>query len=69
MDNNDLNTDEFFKLLANPHKISGTEEKTKYTIDDEIIRLLNDKFMQEGIKIVINSHKYKKIIDYIKLLK
>ena len=65
----DDDDDEFLYLLANPDKKTYKSQTNTYTIDDEIIRLLNMKLSETYFNLIIDKEKFEKIINYIKILK
>ena len=68
-DTQDNDDDGFLYLLANPEKKNSKLQSTTYTIDDEIIRLLNLKLSETNFNLIIDKSKFEKIINYIKILK
>lgn len=68
-DTQDNDDDGFLYLLANPEKKTSKLQSTTYTIDDEIIRLLNLKLSETNFNLIIDKSKFEKIINYIKILK
>jgi hypothetical protein len=68
-DTQDNDDDGFLYLLANPEKKTSKLQSTTYTIDDEIIRLLNLKMSETNFNLIIDKSKFEKIINYIKILK